>query len=201
MKRLILAASAFSLVFAGSIAAASAAGGPEIDEANATIQVGASSFVTTTCAGEDGIKYETFRGTWKGGETETTPGFTDYNLTGPFTVKKVVWTVNLTTDRGVLTGTASLKSAPSGSTTLEATYAGQLTLITQGLPNAAGSAVPARGWIDAATDTNNAPDGGSLLANVEFQINPGFAAFGQFGDANASMGIPDYSVTTTNQTC
>jgi hypothetical protein len=37
---------------------------------------------------------------------------------------------------------------------------------------------------------------GSLLANVEIQITPGFAANGEFG--NGSMGFPDWSVAYNN---
>jgi hypothetical protein len=199
MKRILLALSATCLVVGGGIAAAAAVGTPEIDQANATIQVKPiSTFVPKVCAGEDGIRYETWRGVWKGGETDLTPGSTDYVLSGPITVGNIVWTVNLKTFRGVLTATAAL-TAPAG-TAVAKTYNGLLTLITQGLPNnPAGAAVPARGWLNAATFTKGVADGGRVLANVEFQITPGFAANGQLG--NGSMGLPDWSVATNTQTC
>src|ERR1700722_4474823 len=116
MRRMIAAASVACLVSAGGIAASAfAAGGPEVDEANASIQLPSSTFTPTNCAGEDGVKYVTYRGAWKGGETDLTPGSTDYNLTGNLTIKKVVWTINLTTDRGLLTGSAKLNSpSPAG---------------------------------------------------------------------------------------
>jgi hypothetical protein len=199
MKRVIAAIVTGALFAAGTgitIAAASS-GVPEVNEANATIQLASAKFVPTTCAGEDGIKYVTYRGTWKGGETDVTPGSTDYNLSGPLTISKVVWTINLSTQRGVLRGTASLVSA--GTAGLTKTYVGPMVLITQGLPNAAGDTVQARGWINAATYSNSVADGGSLLANVEFAILPGFAANGSFG--NSTMGFQDLSVATNNQAC
>jgi hypothetical protein len=116
----------------------------------------------------------------------------------------VVWTINLSTGRGVLKGTAVLKSVPATGGEVQTTYSGPLTLITQGIPgNASGgdNDVPGRGFIDAKTYTNNAVDAGNLLANVEFEITPGFAAVGQFGDLNPSLGIPDYSVAFNNQPC
>jgi hypothetical protein len=197
MKRVIAAIVTGALFAAGTgitIAAASS-GVPEVDEANATIQLASAKFVPITCAGEDGIKYVTYRGTWKG--AETAPASTDYNLTGPLTISKVVWTINLSTQRGVLRGTATLVSA--GTAGLTKTYAGPMVLITQGLPDAAGNGVQARGWVNAATYSNSVADGGSLLANVEFTILPGFAANGSFG--NSTMGFQDLSVATNNQAC
>ncbi len=81
-----------------------------------------------------------------------------------------------------------------------ATYRGPLTLITQGLPSdaTANGKVSARGWINAATFTKGKPDGGSLLANVELQINVSLAAAGEFG---TTMNFPDYSVTYNNLSC
>jgi len=200
MKRVFVALATSALIATGTgIAVAAAASGvPEVDEANATIQLAPARFVPTACPGEDGISYVTFRGSWKGGETDLTPGSTDYNLTGNLTVTKVVWTINLTTDRGLLRGTALLTGVSSSGSSLK-TYSGPLTMITQGLPNTAGATVPARGFLNAKTYTNGVADGGSLLANVEFQIGGGFAANGEFG--NGSMGIPDFSVTTNNQVC
>ncbi len=198
MKRIIAAVATSVLVAAGAGATiAAAAGAPEVDEANATIQLGASHFTAARCLGEDGVTYETFRGSWKGGETDLTPGSTDYNLTGSLAVNRIVWTVNLKTQRGVLRGTTALTSDTAAAPVK--TYTGPITLITQGLPAASTPPVSARGWINAATDTNGAPDGGSLLANVELQILPGFAANGEFG--NQTMNFPDFSVATNNQAC
>jgi hypothetical protein len=199
MKRVIAALATAMMVSAGAGAAiAGASGQPEVDEANASIQLPATNFTSTGCAGEDGVKYVTFRGAWKGGETDLTPGSTDYSLSGPLTITNVVWTVNLSTLRGVLHGVATLSSPTAGAPFK--TYAGPITLVTQGLPQStSNSTVPARGWIAAHTYTNGTADGGSLLANVELQIAPGFAANGEFG--NGSMGFPDFSVTTNNQTC
>jgi hypothetical protein len=199
VKRLIAALSATAVMaIGGGAAIAAAPGAPEIDEANASMQLKAvAPFVPTRCAGEDGIPYETFRGTWKGGETDLTPGTTDYSLSGPMTVKGIVWTINLKTDRGLLRGSAVLTG--NAATAPTRTYVGPVTLITQGLPDAAGAVVPARGWINAATYTKDAADGGSLLANLEMRIGPVFSANGQFG--NGSLGFPDLSVTTNNQTC
>jgi hypothetical protein len=54
------------------------------------------------------------------------------------------------------------------------------------------------GWISGGVklaDEGTTPGDDSLIANVEFEINLG-AANGQFGDAPASLGIPDFSVVT-----
>jgi hypothetical protein len=45
----------------------------------------------------------------------------------------------------------------------------------------------------------DASDGGSLLANVESQIQPGFTANGEFG--NMIMSFPAFLVATNNQAC
>ena len=214
MKRFIIALSAAALISTAGLAVAevaTAAPPPIIDNANARINVQPSKFVATACPGGDAANYVnqpanyiTYRGSWKGVENEGGGplGLTNYNLTGPFTVAKIVWTINLNTGRGVLTGTATLKSVPATGAAAVKTYSGPIRLITQGLPDsAAGNAVPARGWIDASTFTANVADGSTLLANVEFEILPGFAAIGQYGDANASLNIPDYSVVTNNQAC
>jgi hypothetical protein len=202
MKKRVLVpiATIVALAISGGVAYA-VVGAPEVDRANVTISVKpVVAFKSTSCVGEDGISYVTYRGTWKGGEHEVTPGFTDYNLTGPFQIKPVVWTINLTTGRGVLNGTATLKTPATGLLI----YSGPLTLITQGLPNT-GNGVLGRGWISAPTygsvDGANVPDGGSLLANVEFQITNTFAATAHFGDAAPFTGIPNYSVTFNNLTC
>jgi len=199
MKKVLATLAVGAVMAAGTgIGMAFASGVPEVDEANATIQMGGAKFIPTTCAGEDGISYLTYRGTWKGGETDVTPGSTDYNLSGNLVVSKLIWTINLSTQRGELRGTAVLSTPNSAGGTVR-TYSGPLTLITQGLPSA-GAVVQARGWINAATySPNGVVDGGSLLANVEMQILPGFSATGEFG--NSTMNFPDFSVTTINQTC
>jgi hypothetical protein len=198
MKRIFVGLVASALIAVGAGVAVAAAGSvPEIDAANATIQLGSTKFVSTSCVGVGGVPYVTFRGTWKGGETAVPP-LTPYNLSGPLTIKKVVWTINLNTDRGVLRGTAVLGGATAAGSE-PTVYSGGLVLITQGVPNTDGAEVPARGWVNADTYTNGIADGGSLLANVELQIGGGFSANGEFG--NSTMGILDYSVTTNNQTC
>ena len=200
MRRIRTVALTVASLLGIAVAAAAAAGVPEIDKANVTIRLSAKpTFTAKQCAGEDGQSYITFRGGWSGAETDVTPGSTDYNLSGPLTVTKVVWTINTQTQRGVLTGTAKL-SGPVGATT-GTVYAGPLKLITQGLPSAATAPVRARGWLAAPTYTAGALDGGSILANIELKITPTFAATGVFGDAPPSLGTPSYAVATANQTC
>ena len=201
MKRLIVAAATGALIWAGSVAVASALGQPNINNANAQIQVKpTSTFKVTQCTGVNGVPYMTWTGSWRGAEAGPASG--TYNLSGPVTVSNVVWTVNLKTDRGVLTGSASLQSPPPSGGPVQQTYLGPLTLITQGLPDVGSAAsVPARGYIEAPTYTGGVKDGGDLLANVEFRINPGFSATGEFGDLFPSLSTPNYSVTTDNQSC
>lgn len=191
----VAVAAAVTLIGGGVAAAMS--GVPEVDRANAGLRLSASpQFTSVSCAGEDGVPYVTYRGGWHGAEIDVTPASTDYNLSGSITIGKVVWTVNRKTQRGVLAGSAVLTSPASG----VRTYAGTLRLITQGLP-VAGSVVAARGWLSAATYTNGATDGGSVLANVELQVNGSFAAHGTFGDAAGTFGTPSYAVATANQNC
>jgi hypothetical protein len=204
MKRItmvVIAAVAFSAL---GVSFAVAVGIPEVDRANATFVLDPiGKFKKVNCPGEDGINYRTLRGRWEGGENEVTPGFTDYDLSGPLTVSKVVWTINLVTGRGVLKANILLRDA----VTLIRTYSGTLTLITHGIPDPNGADVIARGWIVAKTyggDPPNppgAPDGGSLLANVEVQIDGNMNAKGEFGDAAPNPGFPDFSATTINQAC
>jgi hypothetical protein len=204
MKRIsmvMIAAVAFSAL---GVSFAAAVGTPEVDRANATFVLDPiGTFKKVNCLGEDAIKYRTLRGRWEGGETEVTPGFTDYNLSGPLTVSNVVWTINLTTVRGVLKANILLRDQVS----LIRTYSGTLTLITHGVPAPGGSPVIARGWIVAKTfggDPPNPPgvaDGGSLLANVEVQIDGNLGGKGEFGDAPPNPGFPDFSATTINQAC
>jgi hypothetical protein len=191
----VAAAAALTLIGGGVAVAIS--GVPEVDRANATLRLSASpQFTSVSCAGEDGLPYVTYRGGWRGTEIDVTPASTDYDLSGPITIGKVVWTVNRETKRGVLAGSAILTSPASGLRT----YVGPLRLITQGVP-VAGSVVAARGWLSAATYTHGATDGGSVLANVELQINGSFAAHGTFGDAAGTFGTPSYAVATANQNC
>ena len=194
--RFVVALAALTVLVGGGVAVA-LSGTPEIDKANATMRLSASpKFTSVRCPGEDGLPYITYRGGWRGAESDVTPGSTDYNLSGPLVVSKVVWTINLETKRGVLSGTALLTSAASA----KRTYVGPLRLITQGVPSA-GAVVSARGWLAAATYTKGAVDGGSVLANVEMKINGSFAAKGLFGDAPATFGTPSYAVATVNQDC
>src|ERR1700738_1087178 len=81
---LVALVAAFSL--GGVLVHAATSGIPEIDNANAT-QALQGRLSPKQCVGEDGITYLTFRGTFAGVETETTPGLTDYDLSGPLTVK------------------------------------------------------------------------------------------------------------------
>ncbi|MGO8874210.1 MAG: hypothetical protein ACLQNG_00370 [Acidimicrobiales bacterium] len=199
MKRFILAAATVAVVLGAGAAMAVASGAPEINKAKASIQLQPAKFSIKRCAGEDGVTYVTYRGAWAGGETDLMAGSTDYNLTGQLTVKDIVWTINLKSRVGVLRGIAQLSGQPAAGGPEVKTYSGLLTLITEGLPADSSAAhATARGWINAATYTNGKADGGSLLANVEFQILPGFAANGEFG---ASMGLQDYSVADNNLAC
>jgi len=200
MKRFaafLFATVALVLLGAG-VATALTVGPPHIDPANATIQAKPSpAFRGTACTGFAGVPYVTYRGGWVGGETEVPPGPTNYNLTGTWTVKKIVWTINLNTGRGVLRGTATLTSQPAAGGNAEITYSGPITLITQGIVKSTDQ-VQARGWVAAATYPNGVADGGSLLANVEFAIGAGFTANGEFG---STMGFSDLSVTDNNMVC
>jgi hypothetical protein len=166
-------------------------GPPEIDRANATIQL-AGSLKSTNCVGVGSIPYVTYIGSFKGGETQLPPDPTPVPLSGNLVVSKILWTINLKTDRGVLTATVKLSTAAAGSE-----YSGKMTLVTQGVP-AAGAFVPGRGWITASLV--GAPSPESLYANVEFQLSP-TSANGQFGDAPGSLGIPDYSAVFNNDVC
>ncbi|MGO9559741.1 MAG: hypothetical protein ACLPQS_15255 [Acidimicrobiales bacterium] len=202
MKRFIAALAIGSVVLSVSGIAMAAGGVPLVDEAYATMAVKApKAFVPTACTGVGGVPYVTYRGSWRGTETDGSPGSTPYNLTGAFTVSKIVWTINLQTQRGVLHGKAALIGQPAAGGPTSTVYSGAITLITQGLPgesSTSDSPVNARGWINAATFTNGKVNGGSILANVEFGITSVFSATGEFG---TSMGFPDYSVATNNQAC
>ena len=176
----------------GLVASAASAPKPEIDRANATIQL-SGTLSSATCVGEDKVSYVTYTGNWAGGETQMVPDPTDYNLTGSLAVNKIQWTINTQTGRGVLTGKATLTNSTSSTDV----YSGKLILVTQGEP-AAGAAVPARGWISAKIglpDEGVSPGDDSLIANVEFELSS-TGANGQFGDLPGSLSIPDYAVVT-----
>jgi hypothetical protein len=196
-RRGVLAGVAGLLAASVSVGVAVAMSGvPEIDRANATMRLApAPKFTSIACAGEDGIRYVTFRGGWHGVEVDAMPGSTDYSLSGVLTISKVTWTVNTKTSRGALAAAVVLTDKAGART-----YAGTLRLITQGLPSQDAPAA-ARGFLVAPTYTNGVSDGGSLLANVELRISSGFSATGQFGDSPAPLNTPDYSVTTANQVC
>jgi hypothetical protein len=178
----------------GGVVAYAASGTPEIDRANANIQL-SGKLKAAGCVGEDQISYVTWSGSWKGAETQVLPDPTDYPLTGPVTVTGIQWTINASTLRGVLTGTIKMSAAtPVGATPV---YSGKLTLITQGMP-VAGATVAARGWIVAGIvlpDEGVTPGDDSLVANVEFAITPG-GANGEFGDLPPQLGFPAFSVVT-----
>jgi hypothetical protein len=197
MKKVIASGAALVGVFLGGFAVRAATSPtPEIDRANATIQL-AGQLKGATCVGEDQIDYITYKGSWKGGETQIVPDPTDYNLTGSLTVTKIQWTINQSTGRGVLTGTIALTVSTSTGQVPE--YSGKLTLITQSV--AGTTTASARGWIVAnflvPDDGVPPPNDDSLVANVEFKVST-TSATGQFGDlaGSGSLGFPDYSVVT-----
>jgi hypothetical protein len=195
-RGLLAGAAALVAVAVSAGVAVAMSGVPEIDKANATMRLApAPKFSSTACAGEDGMRYVTFRGGWHGTEIDVTPGSTDYSLKGVLTISKLTWTVNLKTQRGALIGAAVLTD-PAGART----YAGTLRLITQGLPSQDKPSA-GRGFLVAATYTKGVTDKGSLLANIEMRISSGFSATGQFGDSAGTQNTPNYSVTTANQVC
>ena len=187
----VTALCAAACVAAGATIANAGTGTPEVDRANANIQL-SGSLNPVRCIGEDSMNYITYAGTYRGGESEVTPGFTDYPLTGSMVISGVDWTINLKTMRGVLTGLVTLSSAAGGPD-----YSGRLILVTQGFP-AAGALVPGRGWIAAGfklPDEGTTPGDDALIANVEFKLST-TSAQGHFGDAAGSFSIPNYSVVT-----
>ena len=188
----VVAATAVTAGALGGVIAHAAVGTPEIDRANATMQL-TGNLRSVGCVGEDATDYVTWLGSWTGSEAQIVPDATDYTLTGAVTVSGIKWTINSSTHRGVLTAGITLTAATTGG----GEYKGTLTLVTQGAP-AAGSLVPARGWINAAmvpADEGVTPSDDSLIANVEFNIST-TGANGQFGDGVASLGYPDFSVVT-----
>jgi hypothetical protein len=186
----VTALCAAACVAAGATIASAAAGTPEIDRANANIQL-SGSLNPVRCVGEDAIPYITYIGGYRGGESQVVPDPTDYPLSGPLVISGINWTINLKTMRGVLNGEVTLSTAAGPD------YTGRLILVTQGLP-AAGALVPARGWINAAfklPDEGTVPGDDNLIANVEFKLGL-TSAIGHFGDLPASFNTPNYSVVT-----
>ena len=192
MKRKALLGAFGVVCFAlGGVVVHAATGTPEIDRANATMQL-SGSLKSHGCVGEDSTDYVTYTGSWKGAETQMVPDPTDYPLSGNLLISGIRWTINSQTARGVLTGTITLSNASTGTV-----YSGLLTLVTQGMP-AAGKNVPGRGWINAAfrlPDEGAAPGDDNLIANTEFLLSTG-AASGQFGDSPGSLSTPNFSVVT-----
>jgi hypothetical protein len=195
MKRLVVAVGVLSIFATGAAVghAAAVAGTPEVDKANATLSFSAQPPLRqVSCAGEDGSPYVTFSGTYIGSETDVTVGSTDYSLSGTAVIKGISWTINTATKRGYLTGAITL------STSTDATFAGNVTLVSDGLP-AAGAAVPARGTIQAsfkpADDGVTPPNDDILFANIEFKL--GLTGAGaMYGDAAGFGGTPNFSVVT-----
>jgi hypothetical protein len=206
MKRALLATSMAVLctsvgVIGGGYltqARAATAPTPEVDRANANLQL-KSSLKSVSCTGEDSVSYVTYSGQWKGSESQTLPDPTDYNLTGTLTVSKIEWTINTASTtlppRGVLTGVATLTNSAGGTV-----YVGQMILVTNGLP-VTGAAAEARGWIEASIkqpdDVASTTKGDDfLIANVELEITVN-SAIGLFGDNSpGTLGYPDFSAVT-----
>jgi hypothetical protein len=180
-------------VLTGAVVAYAVSGTPEIDRASATIQA-SGNLTSVTCTGEDNTGYVTLSGAFNGGENQMLPDATDYVLSGKLKITAIVWTVNTQTARGVLTAKITLlNSAAAG-----ATYAGKLTLVTQGVP-AAGAVVTARGFIVAnfklKDDGVAPPNDDNLIANVEGTLSPTGMSL-DFGDAVPNPGYPDFAAVT-----
>jgi len=210
MKKLLMAVGAIACVGVGAtIGVVAASGTPEIDRANATFQL-SGNLTPVRCPGEDvnsaggSIPYETFSGSYMGGESQVMPDPTDYSLSGKVSITGVSWTINLSTKRGVFSGVITLFTTTSPPAI---SYRGSITLITQGVPASGAAPVNARGWINAkfvtADDgippTASNPNDDSLLANTEFKLTPS-SAVGQFGDlagaGPGTLGFKDLSVVT-----
>jgi hypothetical protein len=177
---------------------------PEIDRANVTLGL-QGTLTSKQCAGEDGVGYVTYSGTWQGSENQILPDPTDYPLSGAVTVSGIEWTINLQTQRGVWTSKIVLTNAAGA-----VTYSGKLTLVTQGLPSSTAAPAIGRGWIYAPIklpDEGVTPGDDSLIANVEFPNLTASGGSGFFGDLGGSLTVPDYSVvqnvypSTNNQYC
>ncbi len=166
---------------------------PEIDRANANIGL-QGTLKLVQCAGEDGVSYETYSGTWLGSESQIVPDPTDYSLSGALTVSGIQWTINLNTQRGVWTSKIVLTNAAG-----VVTYSGKMTLVTQGLPSATAAPAVGRGWIYAPIklpDEGATPGDDALVANVEFPNMTASGGAGFFGDLAGGPSAPDFSVVT-----
>ena len=200
MKKILIAVGAVaSLIVGGVVVVRATSGTPEIDRANATLSL-QGRLAQAQCTGEDGVPYLTLKGAYSSGvETQYVPDPTNYDLSGKVTIGGIVWTINLSTKRGVFLGTIALHNSTGA-----LSYKGTIWLITDGLPSS-GSAVPARGWINApfllpddGVPTSTSPNDDRLLANVEFVLAP-TGASGQFGTSPPNPGgpvYPDFSVVT-----
>lgn len=202
LKRIVIAGLSTVVLVCLGAGVAVALPGPEIDSAGMTLTMQRGDFATAKCTGEETIgsvetakPYETLRGTWRGSSVDSMAGDTPFSLTGAFTVNNLVWTINLNPAQphgnpytGVLRGTALLTSHAG------TVFGGPIVLITQGLPNANGSTVSARGWIVGSTN-----NGGSYLFNVAFRIGAGFAASGLSG--NAHFNDDAWAAYDNNLTC
>jgi hypothetical protein len=130
-------------------------------------------------------------------------GESDYPLSGTLTVSSIVWTINLSTDRGLLVGNAVLTPPPG--TTTQTVYSGRLVLVTQGNPTATSAPTVGRGYLTAAVKL---PDEGlstgddAVIANLEFPSLGLNGATGSFGDGVLPVPqIPDFSVVKNSQAC
>lgn len=199
MKRIAVAIATIVVVLSGATAAfAGAIGKPLVDPTKGTMNLKASGVQVRRCVGVNNFAYETFRGNWNGIETDGMPGSTPYNLSGTLAVHKWVWTINLKSQRGVFRGKAVLTGNDATGSAPQTVYEGPITLVTQGLPASAGNGVQARGWINGATYTKGVKDGGSFLANVEFNILSTLQGVGEWGGAPA---FDDLSAVTNNKAC
>ena len=106
----VTALCAAACIATGATIASAATGTPEIDRANATIQL-SGALNPVRCVGEDTLPYITYRGAYKGGESQALPDPTDYGLSGPLSITGINWTINMKTLRGVLNGVVTLSNA------------------------------------------------------------------------------------------
>jgi hypothetical protein len=187
-----MACCCLSLLVGGTVAYAVVSGTPEINPANATMQL-QGTWQLRNCVGEDTINYRTYTSVkWTGNEVQVGAA-TDYGLNGNVALTGIVWTINAA-GRGVLTATITVSTAASGNV-----YSGPLTLITQGFPVSSTPTVYARGWMEPrflqADDTVAPPGDDVLAANLQFKLGLSQAQ-GEFGNLPASFNVPAYSVET-----
>ncbi len=197
VRTIVIAVLSCCALVAGNGAVFASSGTPEINRANATMNLTGTYPSVVSCTGEDTINYRTYRagGPWTGPQTEVAPDPADYALSGALSFTNIVWTINLNTQRGVYRATATLRTTAGA-----VVYTGPLTLITQGVPAPKGNLnVYARGWLSAhfapADDTVAPPGDDYLLANVQFKLDLG-SAQGEFGTAPAGFGAGTYAVVT-----